>query len=56
MVAANEGHSMDAREVTVELLARVSRFLEDALGDKAPSPIHESAALYDGARFRSPAR
>ena len=40
MVAANEGHSMDGREVTVEFLARVSRFLEDALGATAPSPIH----------------
>jgi dipeptidyl aminopeptidase/acylaminoacyl peptidase len=40
MVAANEGHSIDGREVTVEFLARVSRFLEDALGVTAPSAIH----------------
>jgi dipeptidyl aminopeptidase/acylaminoacyl peptidase len=31
MVAANEGHSLDKRETTIEFLTRVARFLEDAL-------------------------
>lgn len=31
MVAANEGHTVDRRETKVEVLARMARFLEDAM-------------------------
>lgn len=38
MVAASEGHSMDGREITIEFLTRVARFLEDALRTPTPPP------------------
>jgi dipeptidyl aminopeptidase/acylaminoacyl peptidase len=34
MVAANEGHSLDRRETKIEFMARVARFVEDALAAK----------------------
>ena len=49
MVAANEGHTLDRRETMIELLTRVSRFLDDAM---SPAKAEQNPAQVARTRSR----